>query len=815
MDEMSCHAVTSFMDLPDEVLAHILSYLPLLDLYNTRLVSARLCDLVEDSRYSHTLWASACLESTTWPSYRNLSIIERAARHGNIEALIKLAVAYLYSQGVPDGPGKGTINAFNGQKASNYLKRAESLVTHRQPFSWVFIRPPFATTCVCCKACVCHNMKNHCISPNKELIPSLFYVVGKAMSHYENHEVEERRQAYQWFKQGSLHGCPYSSFENWKTEQCFQDEVQSVRQLRKIVTSRDTCIDAQFELGKLYAKGKFGGITRFHAYQYVQQIVRSSPSLLSASIYDAQPDVNEEMVFILLDWIVEVAEMKSFSTKTLHLAISLIQRYMVARKLKRSRLQLLGVTALLLAARWTAVPIITIREAAWLTDNTYRYDEVVCMMGEIVSTLHGEIQKPTVPDYLEMFELLVNADKKSSCLAAYVSESAVLFPDFGRYTAAQIAAGCLLLARVLLEQELPWPSALVEATGLTVPDLYHCTSLLYSKCLTDDGVVTDYRGVKLCAIKTRYSDERFLCISEMEFMNYYMMKDKLGVRPYYQRRSSNSSLLKYRELVSQSFVEEFDAQSLSDVSFVTSPLPPIVPSSADGYSPRASIDSFVPSPIIFEDSNSCSSPSPSSSSSSSSPTCERQERPVHSIKKERRKKKERRHSSNKLLSSSLPLLPGIEPLVISEETVGFNSSLMVTQRNVHTPPTSRRKSLLQHWNSTIKASSNHGHSPIKANPVRKGQRRPLSSLASSHCSLSNVSPVCNHEEGEAEMNERGLEPPHVPRPASSREEREDGERSVHNHQHKALQVEKRAFSDQNLLLTHNKRHRSFKSNNCM
>ena len=36
--------------------------------------------------------------------------------------------------------------------------------------------------------------------------------------------------------------------------------------------------------------------------------------------------------------------------------------------------------------------IITIREAAWLTDNTYRYDEVVCMMGEIVSALHGEIQ---------------------------------------------------------------------------------------------------------------------------------------------------------------------------------------------------------------------------------------------------------------------------------------------------------------------------------------------------------------------------------------------------------------------------------------
>ena len=55
--------------------------------------------------------------------------------------------------------------------------------------------------------------------------------------------------------------------------------------------------------------------------------------------------------FILLDWIVEVSEMKEFSTRTLHLAINLVQRYMMARKLSRSRLQLLGVTALLLAAR--------------------------------------------------------------------------------------------------------------------------------------------------------------------------------------------------------------------------------------------------------------------------------------------------------------------------------------------------------------------------------------------------------------------------------------------------------------------------------
>lgn len=66
-----------------------------------------------------------------------------------------------------------------------------------------------------------------------------------------------------------------------------------------------------------------------------------------------------------------------------------------------------------------------------------------------------------------------------------------------RYTCAQLAGACLLLARILLKQgewfhlqmdwiqvlylDYPWPCILVEATGISVPDLYQCTLLLYTK----------------------------------------------------------------------------------------------------------------------------------------------------------------------------------------------------------------------------------------------------------------------------------------------------------------------------------------------
>lgn len=31
----------------------------------------------------------------------------------------------------------------------------------REPFSWVLIRPPWTSTGLCCKACVCEHMKLH------------------------------------------------------------------------------------------------------------------------------------------------------------------------------------------------------------------------------------------------------------------------------------------------------------------------------------------------------------------------------------------------------------------------------------------------------------------------------------------------------------------------------------------------------------------------------------------------------------------------------------------------------------------------------
>ena len=56
-----------------------------------------------------------------------------------------------------------------------------------------------------------------------------------------------------------------------------------------------------------------------------------------------------------MDWLVEVANMKEYSSVTLHVAIDLVDRVLKVHKITRAKLQLLGVSAMVLCSRFGCV----------------------------------------------------------------------------------------------------------------------------------------------------------------------------------------------------------------------------------------------------------------------------------------------------------------------------------------------------------------------------------------------------------------------------------------------------------------------------
>lgn len=67
-------------------------------------------------------------------------------------------------------------------------------------------------------------------------------------------------------------------------------------------------------------------------------------------IKKVQRDINANMRGILVDWLVEVAEEYKLVSDTLYLSVAYIDRFLSLNSLNRQKLQLLGVSSMLIAS---------------------------------------------------------------------------------------------------------------------------------------------------------------------------------------------------------------------------------------------------------------------------------------------------------------------------------------------------------------------------------------------------------------------------------------------------------------------------------
>ncbi len=69
-------------------------------------------------------------------------------------------------------------------------------------------------------------------------------------------------------------------------------------------------------------------------------------------LYEGQPEVTESMRAILVDWLAEVHYKLKLMPETLFLIVQLVDSYLKACEVKKSRFQLLGVAAIYIAAKF-------------------------------------------------------------------------------------------------------------------------------------------------------------------------------------------------------------------------------------------------------------------------------------------------------------------------------------------------------------------------------------------------------------------------------------------------------------------------------
>ena len=155
-----------------------------------------------------------------------------------------------------------------------------------------------------------------------------------------------------------------------------------------------------------------------------------------------QPDINEEMRAILIDWLIEVHLRFHLKEQTLYITIGIIDIYLSSKIIQRSKLQLLGITALLIACKSQEIYYPPIKDFIDITDKAYEKKELIQMEYYVLSILNFKILFPTPCDFYDIISQIYHFNPQQYYLGKYFMECALIDYRMTKYHSSILACSC-------------------------------------------------------------------------------------------------------------------------------------------------------------------------------------------------------------------------------------------------------------------------------------------------------------------------------------------------------------------------------------
>ncbi|XP_068645457.1 cyclin-B2-2-like isoform X2 [Aristolochia californica] len=135
-------------------------------------------------------------------------------------------------------------------------------------------------------------------------------------------------------------------------------------------------------------------------------------SCVSPNYMSHQSDINQKMRAILIDWLIEVHYKFELVDETLFLTVNLIDRFLERQSVVRKKLQLVGVTAMLLACKYEEVTVPVVEDLLLISDRAYTREEVLAMEKLMINTLQFNMSVPTPYVFMKRFLKAAQSDRK-------------------------------------------------------------------------------------------------------------------------------------------------------------------------------------------------------------------------------------------------------------------------------------------------------------------------------------------------------------------------------------------------------------------
>jgi cyclin B len=225
---------------------------------------------------------------------------------------------------------------------------------------------------------------------------------------------------------------------------------------------------------------------------------------------EKQTEINHKMRAILVDWLVEVHKKYRLRQETLFLTVSLIDRYLSRTVVVRRKLQLVGVVAMFIAAKFEEITPPEAVDFAYITDNAYSKDDILQMECTMLTTLGFLICGPTVVHFSDRLHNDNQSDAIHREVGYYLCELALVEYRMIRFLPSHLVAAATLLSNELVGRDVLWPACVAQQARYTEDQLQTCVNELHV-------LLEAAPKSSLQAVRRQYMLPQHHCVASMTF----------------------------------------------------------------------------------------------------------------------------------------------------------------------------------------------------------------------------------------------------------------------------------------------------------
>lgn len=161
---------------------------------------------------------------------------------------------------------------------------------------------------------------------------------------------------------------------------------------------------------------------------------------------EAKGGLTDNMWSILVDWMIEVQINYELSQETLFLSIDILSRYIRAKQVARTDLQLIGAVSLLIASKYEEIYPPEVNSFVYICANTYTREALLTAERNVLLALDYKLSSPLAWHFLNWVGRRVRLNNEELHLAQFFLELTLQEREFTPFPRSLVAASAINLA---------------------------------------------------------------------------------------------------------------------------------------------------------------------------------------------------------------------------------------------------------------------------------------------------------------------------------------------------------------------------------